>query len=161
MQLPFSLPILAIYLSSFIAPPAMPIQSQADEEAAVKRAIGQMFTGMRNGDSSMVKDVFTEEAVLQSIATDAAGKTKVRTTPIAAFVKAVGTPHTDVWDEQIIFDKISIDDQLAAVWTPYNFYLGNKFSHCGVNSFQLAKVNGKWKIVYLIDTRRKINCLTH
>lgn len=161
MQLPFSFPILTVCLSCLMASPSTPIQQQADEEAAVKKAIGQMFQGMRNGDSTMVKDVFTEEAVLQSIATDAAGHTKIRTTPIAAFVKAVGTPHTDVWDEQIIFDKINIDDQLASVWTPYNFYLGNKFSHCGVNSFQMAKVNGKWKIVYLIDTRRKTNCNTH
>ncbi|HEY0898874.1 MAG TPA: hypothetical protein VGD90_06050, partial [Sphingobacteriaceae bacterium] len=63
-----------------------------------------------------------------------------------------------VWDEQITFDAIQVDAGLASVWTSYKFYLGKNFSHCGVNSFQLVKMNGNWKITYLIDTRRKENC---
>ena len=42
--------------------------------------------------------------------------------------------------------------------TPYKFYVGEKFSHCGVNSFQLVKIRGEWKIQYIIDTRRRQNC---
>ena len=36
-----------------------------------------------------------------------------------------------------------------------SFGLMDNFSHCGVNSFQLFNDNGQWKIIYLIDTRRK------
>ncbi len=56
------------------------------------------------------------------------------------------------------FEVIRIDADLAVVWTPYKFFVGKKFSHCGVNSFQLIKLNGNWKIQYLIDTRRKEGC---
>ncbi|HUH33176.1 MAG TPA: hypothetical protein VLZ28_04430, partial [Daejeonella sp.] len=59
---------------------------------------------------------------------------------------------------RITFDQVLIDDNLASVWTSYQFYIGDKFSHCGVNSFQLVKGKEGWKIVYLIDTRRKENC---
>jgi len=64
----------------------------------------------------------------------------------------------DAADERIVFETIRIDGPLASVWTPYNFYYEGKFSHCGVNSFQLVKINGEWKIQYLIDTRRKQGC---
>jgi hypothetical protein len=53
---------------------------------------------------------------------------------------------------------VLIDGNLASVWTDYKFYIGEKFSHCGVNSFQLFKGDDGWKIIYIIDTRRKDNC---
>jgi hypothetical protein len=52
------------------------------------------------------------------------------------------------------------DDGIASVWTPYAFYFEGKFSHCGVNSFQLMNVQGKWKITMITDTRRKTDCPT-
>ncbi|TWI84316.1 nuclear transport factor 2 family protein [Chitinophaga japonensis] len=134
-----------------------PAPMQAGEEAAVKSTIGQLFEGMRKGDSSMVKAAFAPGAVLQTIATPAGGGTEVKTASLQRFLDAVGSPHTDVWDEQIEYGHIAIDGELASVWTPYRFYLGKAYSHCGVNSFQLVKLEGVWKIAYLIDTRRK-NC---
>jgi hypothetical protein len=63
-----------------------------------------------------------------------------------------------VADERITFETIKIDGPLAVAWTPYKFYYEGKFSHCGVNSFQLVRLNGAWKIQYLIDTRRRTGC---
>jgi len=48
---------------------------------------------------------------------------------------------------------------MATVWAPYKFYYKGTFSHCGVDMFQLVRMKGGWKIVYLIDTRRKEPCL--
>ena len=144
--------ILLLYTApghSNTAPP------QESEEAAVKTTIGQLFEGMRKGDSTMVKGAFAPGAILQTIASPAGGGTRLRTESLQGFLEAVGKPHTDVWDERITYGHIAIDDKLAAVWTPYEFYLGGQFSHCGVNSFQLVKLDGNWKIVYLVDTRRK------
>ena len=132
-----------------------PVPMQAREEAAVKSTIGQLFEGMRKGDSSMVKAAFAPGAVLHTIAAPAGGRAEVKTASLRRFLDAVGSPHTDVWDEQIEYGHIAIDGELASVWTPYRFYLGKTYSHCGVNSFQLVKLDGSWKIVYLIDTRRK------
>jgi hypothetical protein len=122
---------------------------------SVKTTIQQLFDGMRSGDSSMVKAVFAPDAIFQTIATGTDGATQVKTVPLQKFLQGVGTPHTDVWDERITFKDIHIDHELASVWTPYQFYLGGKLHHCGVNSFQLVRLEGRWKIVYLIDTRRK------
>ncbi len=128
------------------------------EEEAIKKTINNLFTGMRNADSSMVRSAFNQGAILQTIGKTKDGNGVVRSSDLNAFIASIAKPHPEIYDERIVFTKILIDDQLASVWTDYQFYIGDKFSHCGVNSFQLAKVNDSWKIVYLIDTRRKEKC---
>lgn len=149
----YVIPLILLLICSF------PVLAQSSEEVAVKSAIQQLFDGMRKGDSAMVKAVFAEKAILQTVQNRKDSTTAVATLAIAQFLVAVGTPHTDVWDERITFDKILIDGSLASVWTPYRFYRNDQFSHCGVNSFQLVKSEAGWKIIYLIDTRRKDKCL--
>ena len=63
-------------------------------------------------------------------------------------------------EERLTGWQCLIDDGIASVWTPYEFYFEGKFSHCGANSFQLIRVQGEWKITMITDTRRKSKCLT-
>jgi len=127
-------------------------------EDSVKAAVNNMFTAMKNADSAGLKNVFSETAVLQTISRTKEGETMVRTEVISEFVSFVGKSTKGDADEQISFGAVHIDGALASVWTPYQFYYKGKFSHCGVNSFQLVRIKGQWKIQYIIDTRRKENC---
>lgn len=128
------------------------------EEEAVKNTINQLFEGMRDSDTTMVRKAFAIKNTMQTIARTKDGKFVVSTESLNNFIKSVGTPHSEKYDERIVFTKVLIDANLASVWTDYKFYIGDKFSHCGVNSFQLFKGEDGWKIIYLIDTRRKENC---
>lgn len=125
------------------------------EEMAVQKAIEVMFDGMRAGDSAIVHSVFTNEALMQTIVNNSHGEVQLRTGSLENFLKSVGTPHDKIYDEKILSYDIKVDGEMASAWTPYEFYLGKDFSHRGVNSFQLAKLEGKWKIIYIVDTRRK------
>lgn len=136
---------------------ATPLKAQSDE-VLIKETIMTMFNGMRKGDSAMVRSAFVDKAILQSIDKDRTGKDIVWDGGLKSFLNAVGTPHDQVWDEKIEFGNILIDGPMASVWTPYEFNLGDNFSHCGVNSFQLFKGEKGWKIIYLVDTRRKDTC---
>jgi hypothetical protein len=127
-------------------------------EDSVKAAVNKMFAAMKNADSAGLKNVFSETAVLQTISRTKEGETIVRTELINDFVSFVGSTTKGDADEQITFGDIHIDGALASVWTPYHFYYKGKFSHCGVNSFQLVRIKGEWKIQYIIDTRRKDGC---
>jgi hypothetical protein len=131
--------------------------AQSNEEGAVKKVINNLFTGMKTGDSTLTRSAFAAGAVMQTIV-NKDGKVSVRTEAVNDFVKLIGTPHKEIYDERIVFTKILLDGPLAAVWTDYQFYVGEKFSHCGVNSFQLVKGDKGWQIVYIIDTRRKEKC---
>jgi hypothetical protein len=127
-------------------------------EDSVKAVVNNMFAAMKNADSAGLKNVFSESAVLQTISRTKEGQTIVRTENIAAFATSIGTLTKGDADERIKFDAVHVDGALASVWTPYEFYFKGNFSHCGVNSFQLVRINGAWKIQYIIDTRRKGEC---
>lgn len=133
-------------------------QIQQHEEDLVKGTINKLFEGMRNTDSAMVSAAFSNNAIMQTIHKTKDGEFKLRDEKVSDFIKLTGTPRKEKLDERIVFTKILIDGNLASVWTDYKFYIDNKFSHCGVNSFQLFKDKTIWKIIYIVDTRRKENC---
>lgn len=130
------------------------VKAQSTEEAAIKATIQQLFDGMRKGDSTMVGAVFHPTARLQSVFKNKEGKVVVKTDAISGFVKSIGTPHPEVYDERLLSYEIRIDEQMATAWTPYEFYVGDKFSHAGVDAFQLAKTEKGWQIIQITDTRR-------
>ena len=132
---------------------------QQTETAAIKQTVNTLFDAMRKGDSTLLRSVFSKDMILQSISNNRDGKAILSVEKADAFVKAIGKPHTMLYDERVTFDDIKIDGDLASVWAPYKFYLGDKFSHCGVDVFQLMKTTVGWKIIYLVYTKRKDNCL--
>ncbi len=132
--------------------------SAQSAEDSVKTTINNLFVAMKNGDASLFKTVFSDSAILQTISRNKEGKTLVRTESVDEFASFVGQLKKDSADERIHFETIKIDGPLAIAWTPYNFYYNGKFSHCGVNSFQLVRFDGEWKIQYLVDTRRRTGC---
>ena len=133
------------------------ISAQSAEDS-VKATINNLFAAMKNADQALFKTVFSDNALLQTISRDKDGKTVVNSENIQEFGDFIGKLKKDSADERISFETIKIDGPLAIAWTPYNFYFNGKFSHCGVNSFQLVRLNGEWKIQYIIDTRRRADC---
>jgi hypothetical protein len=132
-------------------------QDKSNEDE-VKATINLLFDGMRKADTTMLRKAFATQNTMQTIAKTTNGKMVVKTENVNDFIKSISAPHKEIYDERIVFTKILIDANLASVWTNYKFYIGDKFSHCGVNSFQLFKGDDGWKIIYIIDTRRKDNC---
>lgn len=127
-------------------------------EDSVKAVIESFFAGMNRSDTVAIKAVFAENAVLQTIGRDKTGALKVQDEKLAGFLKSIGAAKSGSLDERITFSSVLIDGPMASVWTPYNFYYEGKFSHCGVNSFQMVRWNSGWKIQYVIDTRRRDGC---
>ena len=116
--------------------------------------VGELFDGMRAGDSTAARDVVHDDARLRTAggASDAAG---VSETPVDAFVAAVGQPRERVWDERTWDVAVRVDGPLASAWVPYVFYRGDERSHCGVNAVQLVRGPDGWRILQLTDTRRQ------
>jgi hypothetical protein len=133
------------------------VTAQAAEDS-VKAVIERMFLGMQNADTNLLKSTFADGAIFQTVSRTKEGNTIVRTELIQGFIDFVGKQPKGATDERITFASVNIDGSLASVWTPYSFYAGGKFIHCGANSFQLVRLGGDWKIQYLIDTRRRAGC---
>jgi len=119
-------------------------------EDSVKQVVNRLFAAMKDADSAGVVSVFADAAVLQSIAKD-----KVVRDSYQDFGSLIGKLKKGQLEERITISGVHIDGGLASVWTPYRLYFDGKFIHCGANAFQLVRLSGEWKIVHLIDTRRK------
>lgn len=129
--------------------------SQSPETEKVKETINGLFTAMRNSDSTGIKNALAANATFQTIN----AQNELKAGSPAAFITSVGKAPKGSLDERIVFGDINIDGNLATAWVPYEFYVNGNFSHCGVNSFQLHKTDGKWKIQSVLDTRRKDECV--
>jgi hypothetical protein len=121
----------------------------------VKKVVVTFFKGFHAKDSITMKSVCADKMILQSISESSKG-TQLKNDSAQDFFRSIATiPNTILFEEKLLDYSIQVDGAMAHVWTPYEFYLNNKLSHKGVNAFTLFKDNGLWKIVYLIDTRRK------
>ena len=127
-------------------------------EDSVKAVVNQLFAAMKGANAAMLKEAFADSAVLQTIRRKQDGTFFVQNEKVGDFVEQIGKAKKDSLDERITFEIVKVDGPLAIAWTPYKFYYAGNFSHCGVNSFQLVRINGRWKIQFLIDTRRRQGC---
>ena len=149
---------LLAMLALALVPASLSAQAGDADRRAVLAAVGRLFDGMRKGDSAMVRSAFHPNALLAT-AVKHNGRPAVQVDTLDAFVSAVGTPHADVWDERVRNAEVRIDGGLASVWTEYDFYAGGRFSHCGVDAFQLVRMGAEWRIIALADTRRQTGCM--
>ena len=142
----------------FILNALISAQAQTAEDS-VKMTINTFFEGMKKSDTTLIRSTMTEGVIFQTIARTKEGNLTVRTESVNDFLNQVAKPPKEgALDERISFDVVRVDGALASVWTPYKFYVGEKFIHCGANSFQMVRLDGKWKIQYIIDTRRRQGC---
>lgn len=140
---------------------AFPGHAQDDHaQAPWMTPIYHLFEGMNKGDSALVHSAFLPGITLVSVGKDAQGNPLLRSTPVQVFLNAIGTPHPEAWSEPIWNISANHAPNLVQVWAEYAFYVGKKFSHCGVDTFQLVPdKNGQWKIFHLVDTRQKEGCV--
>ena len=134
------------------------MRAQTTAIDSVKATVNLFFEGMKTGDTALIRSTLTEGVIFQTISRSKEGALSVKTENVDDFIRFIAKEEKGNADERITFKIVEVDGALASVWTPYKFYYKGQFVHCGANSFQLAKINGEWKIQYLIDTRRKKGC---
>ncbi|TCK69013.1 putative lumazine-binding protein [Winogradskyella wandonensis] len=133
--------------------------AQNSEEADVKQTIIDFFDAFHKQDTVKLKSMAKGNITMQSISVTKEGKTRLDENDYYAFIKNIaGIPKDKTFEEKLLDYKIQVDGKMANAWTPYEFWFNGNFSHCGVNSFQLVKEDNDWKIIYLVDTRRRQGC---
>jgi len=126
------------------------------QKQEVQNSIEVFFEGFHQKDTVKIKSVCYSKIILQSISESATKGNKLSDESAKEFYKSIASiPSNIKFQEKILTYNIQIDGTMAHVWAPYEFYLNDKLSHSGVNTFTLFKENNVWKIIYLIDTRRK------
>ena len=121
-----------------------------DDPAAV---VQQLFDAMASHNADAARALFTPEATLLSVRADG---TPV-TTPHEQFVERVGASK-DAWLERMWKPTVLVHGGIAVVWAEYDFHLNGKLNHCGVDSVNLVKTAGGWKVSGIAYTSETSGC---
>lgn len=129
--------------------------AQTPEHDAAYAVITTLFDGMRTRDTASMRAAFAPGAALQSVGPNG----QIRNDPIDGWIGSVaGAPAGLVLDERLGKPVVQLSGNLATVWVDYWFFAGDRFSHCGVDAFVLAKTEGAWRILSVADTRQREGC---
>lgn len=134
-------------------------QAQSSEEEAVKQVVVDFFEAFHKQDTASLRTMALPESRMESIGKDQEGKIMLRKSSYDDFLQRIAGIAPDMkFKEELTDYIIKVDGPMANAWTPYTFWINGERSHCGVNSFQMIKQDGAWKIFYIVDTRRKEGC---
>ena len=150
------------FLFIFILCFGLSINAQKSETENIKATIIEFFDAFHKQDTTALKAMAKGNIKMQSISVNKDGKTVLSENNFYQFVHNISSiPKDRKFEEKLLDFNIQVDGNMANAWTSYEFWYQEKLSHCGVNSFQLIKEDEKWKVIYLVDTRRRKGCQTN
>ncbi|HSL68973.1 MAG TPA: nuclear transport factor 2 family protein [Longimicrobiales bacterium] len=136
------------------AAPAAVSPPSATDTAAVVAAVQKTFDGMLARDTAALRSVFMADARLQALSPDG---TTLRTSAAAEWIGQIASAQDEL-RERMYDPEVRISDNLATIWTYYDFHRGAQFSHCGVDAVQLVRTADGWKIAHIAYTVRRTQC---
>lgn len=128
----------------------------ADEEAAVVDVVKVFFEAMTAKDVELSRSLMTVDGILYGYRETEEGLQIARPTHASYLGGLAGRENELIerfWDP-----KVLLHDRMAVVWTPYDLYIDGKFSHCGIDSFSLLKMEEGWKITGIVFSMEAENC---
>lgn len=130
-------------------------QEKHPEHDAVMVVVDQFFEALNTDNQALMTSISIDGSHNYSIREKADRTFELRsrqqdnsdTTPNAA-------KYTErYWDEIVL-----VNDLMAVFWAPYDFYIDEEFSHCGVDVFDLIKLDGQWKLANSMYTVIRNGC---
>lgn len=121
--------------------------TQDDRDAAIS-VVNQLFDGMKAKSAEQIKGVFAPDVHFLAIdkPRDGKGISKTRVMTGEAFAKMISESKSADYNEKMLSPEARISGDLAVVSGRYTFYVGDKFSHCGTDNFNLVRTEAGWKI---------------
>jgi hypothetical protein len=119
-----------------------------DEEQAVLAVLQALFDAIANQDQAAMHAVLVPEGGATHSRDDRVFHTLLRDLPARLPVGATAL-------EERIFDPlIRVDDDIAMIWAPYDFFVDGEPHHWGTNIISLIKRDGRWRITGVTDNGR-------
>lgn len=132
--------------------PASHMPTDAEREA-ILAAVQGIFDALATGDGEILRQIMHPDVLMHSVERAADGtrssSTSTRDQLIARLEGSAEVLTERMWDAEV---RVSGD--LAMVWTPYDFYVGEDLSHCGADALLLTRNDDEsWTIIALSWTR--------
>ena len=135
-----------------------PVTAQEAVRDDIMQVIAAMFEGLAQRDTARMGATLEPGARLVQTTTNPDGIPQVTVVDMPDFLAAVGRTDGPKIEERYWNPQVVVHDNLATVWISYVFLVEGQISHCGEDTFQLARATDGWKIIALADTQRRQGC---
>jgi hypothetical protein len=142
--------IALLFLLTVFTTAAFTQTSPADDRQAVLDAVDRLWAGMKAKSAEQIKAAFMPDGQLLAVDKDPKNPIALSTTRMftgeqfAKLISEAKVPGDFI--ETMIEPEVKITGDLALVTGRYTFYVGDKFSHCGIDTFNLVRTAQGWKI---------------
>jgi len=133
------------------------LPAAADDRDDILAVVDLFFQAQRDRNPDLWQDIMLDYAMIMSHR-ERTGRPWVLTTRTAAGDLAKLSSGDVVIDERIYEPTVLVHKTIATVWAPYDIYAGDNLLHCGIDVFQLFKVEGQWKISHFAYTTEPEGC---
>jgi hypothetical protein len=145
-------------IASLAATATQPATAASKEDKAVLGAVQTMLDAWREADASKLDSVLHEQFREVTLHLKD-GQWEFSPFERAKLVGVMGKITRGDWDDHLLAPQVHVDGPIAVVWSRYRFagrYVEDGVEHhpvhCGIETFQLYRVDGAWKIVNFADT---------
>ena len=145
---------LTLIFLTFFMSNAFAQTSRNEDIKAASEVPDRLFAAMRAKNFEDIRQTFTPEGQLVAIdkPRDGKGISKTRVFTAETFAKAISEAKGAEFIEKMPNKDVRITGDLAIVAGRYTFYVGEKFSHCGMNTFNLVRTEAGWRIANAAST---------
>ncbi len=126
------------------------------EEKGVLAAVQRFFDADAAKDAEGAREVMMPEGCFFSVRTEDDQKV-VRSFTIKEYLDELPA-RAETVRERIWEPTVLIHQEIAVVWTRYDFYRDGRFSNCGIDSWNLIKTPEGWKISGGSYTVERMDC---
>ena len=141
--------VAALMLADCVA--SRPAVEHTPDQQAVLAVTERFFAAMRDRDSTALRAMLHPSAVVVM------SQNGITTTPGAVWAGVIGR-RPEPLIERIWDARVEVDGDIASLWAPYDFYIGERFSHCGHDAFHYVRERGQWRLVSVVFTRQTSGC---
>ncbi len=149
-------PILFALLLATAAPATAQHAEEADARA-VMATVDQLFGALASKDRAALLGAVVAEGRATSAGVDEAGRPRISSTDWMTFADRLAR-MTDRLRERLIDPHVHVEGDIAMIWSRYEFEINGAFSHCGIDHFDLVRIEGRWRVLNLTWTRQTEGC---
>lgn len=128
--------------------------AQVSTEAEPGMVADSLFAAMKEKNAGKIRGVFTSDGQLVAIDKPKSGDgiSTTRVFTAESFAKSISESKAGEFIERMPVKDVHITGDLAIVTGRYTFHVGDKFSHCGTNTFNMVRTADGWKIANAAST---------
>ena len=123
------------------------------ERAAILGTVQALFDALAEGDGQILREIMHPDVLMHSVErADDGTRSSSTSTRDQLIARLEGSEQ--VLTERMFNPEVRVSGDLAMVWTPYDFYVGDELSHCGADALLLTRADDEsWMIIALSWTR--------